>query len=103
MIGFITSPETAAAVLSGIRSAQESRGLSYFWSTGSYPIFAGEHAGQIFIPADDQILSTNLRQGQTPMDFPEAQQLITVLGGLEARQDLDPAAIIDPNALEEFP
>jgi hypothetical protein len=101
MIGFITSLETAQAVLDGIRAAQESRGLSYFWSTGSYPIHTGAHAGQVFIPADDQILATNLRQGQTPMDFPETQGLLAVLGGLEARQDLNPAAIIDPN-LETF-
>lgn len=98
MIGFITTPETAQAVLDGIRTAQESRGLAHFWSTGSYPIFTGEHAGKVFIPADDAILTTNLRLGQTPMDFPEAPQLIAALGGLDARIDLDPAAIIDPNA-----
>lgn len=98
MIGFITTPQTAAAVLNGIRTAQESRGLPHYWTTGSYPIFTGEHAGKVFIPADDQILSTNLRAGMTPMDFPEAPQLIAALGGLDARIDLDPAAIIDPNA-----
>jgi hypothetical protein len=98
MIGFITTPETAQVVLDGIRTAQESRDLPVFWSTGSYTIFTGEHAGKVFIPADDQILSTNLRLGQTPMDFPECAEMLAALGGLEARIDLDPAAIIDPSA-----
>ena len=101
MIGFITSPETAAAILAGIRQAQESRNLPVFWSTGSYPIHTGEHAGKVFIPADDSILSTNLRRGQTPMDFPETPQILAALGGLDSRVDLDPVAIIDPT-LEEL-
>lgn len=98
MIGFITTPETAEAILAGIEAAQVSRGLPHFWTVGKYPIYTGEHAGKVFIPADDAILNTNLRLGQTPMDFPEAPQLIAALGGLEARIDIDPAAIIDPNA-----
>jgi hypothetical protein len=98
MIGFITTPQTAAAVLAGIRTAQESRGLPHYWTTGSFPIHQGEHAGKVFLPFDDAMMATNLRGGLTPMDFPEAPQLIAALGGLEARIDLDPNAIIDPNA-----
>jgi hypothetical protein len=98
MIGFITDPETAEAILAGIEAAQVSRDLPYFWTVGKYPIFTGEHAGKVFLPADDQILSTNIRQGMTPMDFPECVEMLASLGGLEARVDLDPADIVDPNA-----
>lgn len=100
MIGFITDRPTATSILAQIKQAQTSRGWPYYWSTGSYPIYTGEHAGKVFIPADDAILTTPLRPGQTPQDFPECQQLIDVMGGLDARADLDPAALIDPDAPE---
>lgn len=45
-----------------------------------------------------EMMATNLRGGLTPVDFPEFSQLVGALGGLEARIDLDPQAIIDPNA-----
>ena len=98
MIGFVTSPIISSEVLQGIEEAQISRGLPFFWTTGSYPIFTGSYAGQVFIPADDDLLATNLRQGLTPMDFPETQILIDALGGLEARIDLDPKDIVNPNS-----
>ncbi len=97
MIGFITTPQTATAVLAGIQTAQESRGLPHYWTVGSYPIHTGEHAGNMFLPFDDAMMTTNLRGGLTPVDFPEFAQLVGALGGLEARIDLDPSAIIDPN------
>lgn len=98
MIGFITSPTTATAILTGIQVAQESRGLPHYWTVGSYPIFTGEHVGKMFLPFDDEMMETNLRGGLTPVDFPEFEQLVSALGGLDARIDLDPQAIIDPNA-----
>jgi len=49
MIGFITDIQTAQAVLDGIRNAQESRGLPYYWTTGSYPIYTRTHAGKVFL------------------------------------------------------
>jgi len=98
MIGYITTPETAQAILSAIDAAQTSRGLPVYWSTGSYPIHTGAHAGLMFLPFDDAMLATVLHQGMTPLDFPEAQQLIAMLGGLDARVDLPAIAIIDPNA-----
>lgn len=103
MIGFITDIQTAQAVLDGIRNAQESRGLPYYWTTGSYPIYTGTHAGKVFLPFDDEMMATNLRGGLTPVDFLEFEQLVGSLGGLDARIDLDPAAIIDPTAQIEFP
>lgn len=98
MIGFVKDEQVADMVLNGIKDAQISRGLPVFWTIGKYPIYTGEHAGKVFMPCDDAILATNLRNGQTPMDFPEAADLIAALGGLEARIDLDPSAIVDPNA-----
>ena len=98
MIGFITTPETAVGVTQAIRDAQTSRGLPVFWLLVGMPIYTGEHAGMNFIPADDTILTTPLRGNpvQTPQDFPEFSVLIELLGGLEARINLDPEAVKFP-------
>jgi|APGre2960657404_1045060.scaffolds.fasta_scaffold03894_7 hypothetical protein len=98
MQGFITTPETATAINDAIANAQTSRNLPVYWLIGQYPIFTGEHAGKAFMPLDDPILNTVLYQGIKPTDFPEFEQLVVSLGGLDARIDLDPSAIIDPNA-----
>ena len=100
MIGFITTPATAAAVLDGIREAQLGRGSPYYWTTGSMPIYAGTHSGQTFIPADDALLDTPLHHDVTPRDFPEFDILVEALGGLEARVDLPASDIIDPDQSE---
>ena len=100
MIGFVTTSATAALVLDGIREAQLSRGTAYYWTTGSMPIYSGDHAGQMFIPASDALLATPLRRGLTPRDFPEFDQLVTVLGGLDARVDIDPDVLINPDISE---
>ena len=94
MIGFITNTETAAAIIDGSREAQLSRGTAYYWTTGSAPIYSGDHAGQMFIPASDALLDTILHRGLTPRDFPEFDQLVTLLGGLDARVDLAEVDII---------
>ena len=100
MIGFITTPETATAVVAAIREAQLSRGTAYYWTTGSAPIYSGSYTGEAFIPASDALLDTPLRRGLTPRDFPEFDQLVTLLGGLEARVDLDPDVLINPDISE---
>jgi hypothetical protein len=98
MIGFVVSPATAAAVLAGVEQAMDARGLPHYWSPGSFPIHRGEHAGQAFIPADDAVLATPLRGNPplAPTDFPEFSQLIALLGGLDARVDIDPSTIVAP-------
>ena len=98
MIGFITTKEKSAAVTQAIRDAQTSRNLPVFWLLVGMPIYSGEHIGMHFIPADDNILATPLRGNpiQTPQDFPEFAALIAMLGGLEARIDLPPEAIAQP-------
>jgi hypothetical protein len=97
MIGFVTTPETAAEVLDAIREAQTSRGSAHYWTTGSMPIHNGQHAGLTLVPASDEILDTPLRKGQTPRDFPEFDILVDSLGGLEARVDVDEENLVDPN------
>jgi hypothetical protein len=100
MIGFVTSPQVAQAILDGVASAQTSRGLPVYWTPGAFPIHSGKHTGKTFIPFDEDMMATVLHQGMTPMDFPETPQLLAVLGGLEARIDLTPEAI---QPTEQFP
>tara|TARA_R100001509_G_C4850447_1_gene209894 strand:+ start:480 stop:788 length:309 start_codon:yes stop_codon:yes gene_type:complete len=97
MIGFVTTPETASTVTDGIRDAQLSRGQHYYWTTGAEPIYSGTHKGQMFIPAGDEVLSTPLRNGLTPRDFPEFDQLVTLLGGLDSRVEINPDSLINPD------
>jgi len=96
MIGFITTPDTSAAVTQAIRDAQTSRGLPIFWLLVGVLIRSGKHAGMHFIPADDEILSTPLRGNPvlTPRDFPEFNTIIDSLGGLDARIDIPATDII---------
>jgi hypothetical protein len=96
MIGFITTPETSAAVTQAIRDAQTSRGLPIFWLLVGVLICSGKHAGMHFIPSDDEILSTPLRGNPalTPRDFSEFNTIIDSLGGLDARVDLPTTDII---------
>ena len=100
MIGFVTTAETAALVISGIREAQISRGSAYYWTTGAMPIHSGDYEGQTFIPADDALLDTPLHHDVTPRDFPEFDQLVETLGGLDARVDLPASDIVDPDQSE---
>jgi hypothetical protein len=37
---------------------------------------------------------------QCPTDFPEFAQLVTILGGLDARVEIQPSDILDPDSLE---
>lgn len=99
MIGFVVSQSTADQVIAGIAAAQIGRGLPVYWTTGAYPIHSGPRMGQMFIPASDEILATPLRgfPPDTPLEFPEAAGLIALLGGLEARVDVDASDLIDPN------
>lgn len=101
MIGFIVTPEQATAANAAIAEAQTSRGLPVFWLAGSYPIYSGSHAGQCFIPCDDQILSTPLigNPPQTPQDFPEFATIIESMGGLDARIDIPATDITSPEII----
>ena len=95
MIGHITDLATATAITAAIANAQTSRGLPVYWSLVGVPIHTGEHAGKYFLSTDDASLDTPLRGNppQTPKDFPEFEQLLQILGGLESRIDIDPAIL----------
>jgi hypothetical protein len=99
MIGFIVSPETAAAVNEAVANAQTSRGLDVYWLPGAFPILRGEHAGKCFVPGDDDLFDTPLRGDPplTPRDFPEFTQLISALGGVDARIEIE-SHVIGPDA-----
>ena len=96
MIGHITNQATADAITVAIENAQTSRGVPVYWLLVGVPIYSGKHAGKVFIQTDDATLNTPLRGNpvQTPRDFPEFQQLIDILGGLDARVDLPATDII---------
>jgi hypothetical protein len=96
MIGHITNQATADAITAAIENAQTSRGVPVYWLLVGVPIYSGKHAGKVFLPTDDEALNTPLRGNpvQTPQDFPEFQQLIDILGGLDARVNLPATDII---------
>ena len=98
MIGFATTQEQSQAVNDAVAQAQIDRGLPVFWLPGFYPIFSGEHVGKFFVPCDDAVLNTPLLGSpvMTPRDFPEFSQIITALGGLDARVEIAPEYIINP-------
>jgi len=97
MIGLVVTPDQAQAVNDAIADAQTSRGMPVFWLAGSHPIYSGEHAGECFVPCDDETLSTPLigHPPQTPQDFPEFAVIIDSMGGLDALIDI-PASDIAP-------
>lgn len=99
--GFITTPEVAAQITAAITQAFVTRNLPQFWTLQGMPLYSGENVGLIFIPASDQILSTPLMgtPPQTPQDFPEFAVLLELLGGLEARQEIDPLELVYPDAV----
>lgn len=96
MIGHITTPEIATPITAAIENAQTSRGLPVYWSLEGVPIVSGPHVGKVFLCTDDASLNTPLRGNppQTPRDFPEFAQLLAVLGGLDARVDIDPVFLV---------
>lgn len=96
MIGFATTEETAAMFTDAIRLAQTSRGLEPYWILEGVPITRGVHAGKMFLPCDDSVIHAPLHQGTQPHDYPEFSELVTALGGLDARVEIDPVEIAQP-------
>lgn len=93
MIGFIVGKNTAEAILEGVKQAQLSRDVPFYWSPGMYEIFSGEHTGLYFIPFDDIMTNTVLRTGQRPINYPEFNQLMAILGGMENRIEIEASTI----------
>lgn len=93
MIGFITSPETSAAITSAVELAQTSRDLAPYIGICGMEILSGPNAGQHFIPFDDLALTTPLHGGTHVSDYPEFSALLAMLGGLDARVDINPSLV----------
>ena len=96
MIGFITSPETSAAITSAVELAQTSRDLSPYIGIRGMEILSGANAGQHFLPFDDLALITPLHGGTHVSDYPEFSALLAMLGGLESRVSIDPSLVTLP-------
>jgi hypothetical protein len=99
MIGFVTDRNTATKVNEAVANAQVDRNLPVFWAPGKYQVFSGEYAGMFFIPCDNETMDTPLRGNPPlrPIDFPEFQEIIESLGGLDARVDLPELDITAPD------
>lgn len=93
MIGFITTPETSAAITAAVELAQTSRGLAPYIGIRGMEILSGPNAGQHFLPFDDLALTTPLHGGTHVSDYPEFTSLIAMLGELESRVSIDPALV----------
>ena len=93
MIGFAVTQDKAQTANDAVALAQTSRGLPVFWLPGQYPIVSGMYSGLAFVPCDDEIINTPLRGNppSTPADFQEFEQIITDLGGMDARITISPS------------
>lgn len=96
MIGFITTPETSAAITEAVELAQTSRGLAPYIGIRGMEILSGANAGQHFLPFDDLALTTPLHGGTRVSDYPEFSALLAMLGGLESRVDIAPELVTPP-------
>ena len=88
MIGFLTTAEVIAAIEAGFAAAFAARGVPQYLTLGAIQIETGEHAGQWFIPFDDSALTQRLYGNRLLTDFPEFDQLISILGGMSARVEI---------------
>ena len=100
MIGFITTPETSAAITAAIELAQTSRGLAPYIGIRGMEILSGPDVGQHFIPFDDSALEVPLHLGTRMPDYPEFTSLIAMLGGLESRVSIDSALVTPPSQFD---
>jgi len=97
--GYITDQATADAVSAAVEAACDARGVARFIAVQGMPIFSGPHAGAVFIPLDDISLDQRLMHDRM-RDYPEFQQLVASLGGLDARVEIDAQDLIDPSISE---
>ena len=96
MTGYIVTTDQRDAIAAALDAAQEARGRKYL-HLGAMLIHTGEHAGGYFIGLADKDLTQKLG-GIQLAQYPEFQDIIASLGGLDARVEIDSADLIDPNA-----
>ena len=99
LTGYIVDETTRDTLAAALDSAQESRGRKYL-HLGTAFIHSGSSAGKYFIGLSDKDLTQKMG-GIMLKDYPEFQGIITSLGGLDARVELDSAYLIDPNSETE--
>lgn len=98
ILGFLTDEQTAAAIAAGVDAAQDARGVARYLAASAMPVLSGPHAGSIFLPFDDAALDQVMHRGMHLGDFPEFAQLVDMIGGLNARVEIDPQHIRLPDA-----
>lgn len=98
--GFLTDESTAAAISAGVAAAQDVRGVARYLSAAAMPVLSGPYAGIMFLPFEDSAMEQERHGGLHLADFPEFDQLVGMLGGLESRIVIDPSVIVGP---EETP
>jgi hypothetical protein len=98
--GFIKSQATAETVSDAVKTACDTRGVARFIAMRGRPIYSGQYAGQVFLPLADSDLVQVMYCGQCLPDFPEFSQLVATLGGLDARVEIEPSDILDPDTLD---
>jgi hypothetical protein len=96
MIGFVVTPEVASQAEVSLKVAFSSRKMQPYFTLGAMEILSGEQAGMMFIPFDDSALDVIRYRNFKLPDFPEYQEVIGYLGGLDARVEIDPSCLIDP-------
>ena len=96
LTGYIVDETTRDALADALNAAQESRGRKYL-HLGAALIHKGASAGNYFIGLTDSDLTQKVA-GIMLQDYPEFQNIIETLGGLDARVEIDSADLIDPNA-----
>lgn len=96
MTGYIVTTDQRDAIAAALDAAQESRGRK-FLHLGAAFIHTGANSGKYFIEIADKDLTQKMG-GIMLKDYPEFQDIIASLGGLDARVELDYADLIDPNA-----
>ena len=96
ILGFLTDEATAAAISAGVAAAQDGRGVARYLAATAMPVLSGPHARKVFLPFDDGALEQRLHGGLLLADFPEFAQLAAILGGLDARVEIDSLHITSP-------
>jgi hypothetical protein len=95
--GFVTEQATAESISAAVEAACDTRGVARFIAMHGRLIHSGQYAGQVFLPLADSDLQQVMYRGQCLPDFPEFAQLVAILGGLDARVEIEPSDIFDPD------
>lgn len=96
MTGYIVTTDQRDAIAAALDAAQEERGRKYL-HLGAMRIYSGANKGKHFIGLADKDLTQKLG-GIALVEYPEFQDIIASLGGLDARVEIDPSILIAPNA-----